>query len=174
MRIFTPEAAEQVISLLCYSRTEDRYSCGFSGQSEQGAFRLVERVERTASRLALSDEYDHLSNQTITVASALWRGLLEPSWEDLAAKLYLNDQDIIYMCLMSYDEPVCLRLIDAVRIMAYRNRHTEKAKTKKFTYFPGQRGKKHLGLTHGKTGGGPSDHERTDQKIPRNRAHYAA
>ncbi len=137
MRIFTPEAAEQVISLLCYSRTEDAYDCGRPGESRAGAFRLAVTATRQSKRLALSDSF-FLSNQTITIAEALERGLLEPSWEDLAAKLYLNDQDIIYMCLMNNDEPVCLKLINAIRIIAYRNRHTEKAKAKKFTYFPGR------------------------------------
>ncbi len=141
MRIFTPEAAEQVIGLLCYSRTEDRYDCGYPSTCSAGAFRLAAKVN-PPGRLALSDDYDSLSYQTVTIESALQKGLLEPSWEDLAAKLYLNDQDILYMCLMSSEEPVCLRLIEAQRIIAYRNRHIEKATAKKFTYLPGQRKKR--------------------------------
>ncbi len=140
MRIFTPEAAEQVVSLLCYSRTEDTYTSDRPerNKSDAGAYRLAVTMNRHANRLTLSDRYDALLCRTITVKSALQKNLLEPSWEDLAAKLYLNDQDILYMCLTSLEEPVCLRLIEAERIIAYRNRHTEKSKAKKFTYMPGR------------------------------------
>ncbi len=172
MRNFTPEAAEQVIGLLCYSRTEDRYDCGCSGENRTGAFRLAVTVTQQSNRLALSDRFS-LSHQTITIIDALKRDLLEPSWEDLAAKLYLNDQDILYMCLTSSHEPVCLRLIDAIRIIAYRNRHTERAKAKKFTYSPGQR-EKQVRLAPGKAGFSPPGHERTGEKNPRDRTHYAA
>ncbi len=162
MRIFTPEAAEQVISLLCYSRTEDVYDCGRPGENRAGAFRLALAAKRQSSRLELSDSFS-LSNQTITIADALKRGLMEPSWEDLAAKLYLNDQDIIYMCLMNSDDPVCLRLIDAIRIISYRNRHTEEAKAKKFTYLPGRPKKLQLSTDRAKFD--PSSRRRKGGKI---------
>ncbi len=175
MRLFAPEAAEQVISLLCYTRTEDTYTCGYSGRkkSNAGAFRLAVTVNQRANRLTLSDRYDSLFCRTITVESALQKSLLEPSWEDLATKLYLNDQDILYMCLMSREEPVCLRLIEAERIIAYRNRHNGKAMANKFTYLPGQP-KKDLRLTTAKDKSATTSHERTDEKGRVVRKHRAA
>ncbi len=150
MRIFTPEAAEQVISLLCYARTEDTYNFGHPVKNKAaGAYRLAVIVNQHGNRLTLSDRYDPLSCRTITVASALQKNLLEPTWEDLAAKLYLNDQDILYVCLMSHEEPVCLRLIEAERIIAYRNRHNDGEAAKIFTYMPGRPGK-NMRLKHGK------------------------
>ncbi len=172
MRIFTPEAAEQVISLLCYTRTEDTYTSSHAGRNRTnaGAFRLAVTVNRHANRLALSDRYDSLFCRTITVESALQKSLLKPSWEDLAIRLYLNDQDILYMCLMSREEPVCLRLIEAERIIAYRDRHNEKAMTKKFTYLPGQP-KRDLRLTTAKSA---ADRQRTGEKGRYVRKHHAA
>ncbi len=174
MRLFTPEAAEQVISLLCYARTEDTYIGGYSGGNKAGAgaFRLAVTVNQHANRLTLSDRYDSLFCRTITVASALQNRLLEPSWEDFATKLYLNDQDILYMCLMSHEEPVCLRLIEAERVIAYRNGHNEKAKAKKFTYLPGQP-KKDLRLTT-KDKSVTTSHEGTGEKGRFVRKHRAA
>jgi hypothetical protein len=173
MRIFTPEAAEQVISLLCYTRTEDTYTYGHSGRnkSNAGAFRLAVTVNRHANRLTLSDRYDSLFCRTVSVESALQKSLLKPSWEDLATKLYLNDQDILYMCLMSHEEPVCLRLIEAERIIAYRNRHNEKARAKKFTYLPGQP-KKDLRLTTANSA--TAGRQRTGEKGRYVRKHHAA
>ena len=138
MRPFTSEAAEQVISLLCYSRTDDRYHHGPRGKPDEGAgaFRLAVAMEEGAPRLALSDIYDPVRYRTITVADALQRGLLGPSWEDFATKLFLNDQDILYMCLMSREEPVPLRLNDVERVKAYRDQHNDKARAVKFTYMP--------------------------------------
>jgi hypothetical protein len=177
MRRFTPETAEQVISLLCYSRTEDTYYCACRGKSQAGAgagaFRLAVTANRHANRLVLSDKYHSLFYQTVTVESAIQKGLLEPSWEDLATKLYLNDQDVLYMCLMSHDEPVCLRLIEAERIIAYRNRHNGLAKAKKFTYLPGQP-KKHVWLTAGKAKCGNSVCERIGKKGVYDPRNYAA
>ena len=151
MKVFTTEAAEQIISLLCYSRTEDTYNCGVHRGSVvgEGAFRLAVTADQHADRLVLSDKYDPACYQTITVKTAIQKGLLEPSWEDLAAKLYLNDQDILQMCLMSHEEPVCLRLIEIERIIAYRDQHNDKAKAKKFTYMP-KRLNKHMRLVPGK------------------------
>ena len=151
MKVFTTEAAEQIISLLCYSRTEDTYNCSFHRGSVfgDGAFRLAVTANQHADRLVLSDKYDSAYYQTITVEAAIQKGLLEPSWEDLAAKLYLNDQDILQMCLMSHEEPVCLRLIEIERIRAYRDQHNDKAKAKKFTYMP-NRLNKHMRLIPGK------------------------
>jgi hypothetical protein len=40
------------------------------------------------------------------------------------------------MCLMSPEEPVCLRLIDVERIKAYRDRHNNIANAGKLTYMP--------------------------------------
>ncbi len=171
MRIFTPEAAEQVIGLLCYVRTEDRYDCGCPGASSAGAFRLATTIN-SPSQLALSDDYDSLSCQTITIASALQKGLLEPSWEDLAVKLYLNDQDILYMCLMSHEEPVCLRLIEAHRMIAYRNHHIKKARAKKFTFWPGQR-KKRLSSA-GRDKFGAPFYTRTGLRNPRDHKNFTA
>ena len=138
MQEFTAEAAEQVISLLCYSRTEDTYSTGRTGVrvAGSGAFRLAVTADRNAARLILTDLYHPIYYRTITVEAALQQGLLAPSWEDLATKLYMNDQDILYMCLMINDGPVCLRLMDGKRIMVYRDRYCEKSKVKKFTYMP--------------------------------------
>ncbi len=175
MRIFTPEAAEQVISLLCYSRTQDTYEGCVTGRSEtvSGAFRLAVTVNQQPTRLTLSDNYDITAYHTLTVRSAIRKGLLQPSWEDLASRLYLNDQDILYMCLMSLDEPVCLRLIDAERIIAYRNSHTDTAKAKRFTYLPG-RPKERLRLAHRRAGSGYSGHERTGKKSPYGQNNNAA
>ena len=147
MQAFTTELAEQIINLLCFSRTEDTYNYGRPGASiiGAGAFRLAETVGQDTHRLALSDIYHPVSHRTITVETAIQQGLLDPSWEDLATKLYLNDQDILYMCLMSNEEPVCSRLIESVRIIAYRDQHNDKAKAKKFTYMP-RRFNKHLRL----------------------------
>jgi hypothetical protein len=138
MQEFTAEAAEQVISLLCYSRTEDTYSTGRPGEriAGSGAFRLAVTEDRNAARLILTDLYHPVHYRTITVETALQQGLLAPSWEDLATKLYLNDQDILYMCLLRNEGPVCLRLIDSKKIMAYRDQHSERSKAKKFTYMP--------------------------------------
>jgi hypothetical protein len=138
MKEFTAEAAEHVISLLCYSRTEDTYDTGLSGErtAGTGAFRLSATGEGDATRLILTDIYHPVHYRTITVEAALHQGLLAPSWEDLATKLYLNDQDILYMCLLSGEGPVCLRLLASKRIMAYRDQHIDKANAKKFTYMP--------------------------------------
>ena len=138
MQAFTAEAAEQIISVLCYSRTEDTYNYGRPGESVigSGGFRLAVTVGQDPHRLALSDLYHPVSYRTITVETAIQQGLLDPSWEDLATKLYLNDQDILYMCLMSNEEPVNSRLIESERIIAYRDQHNDKAKAKKFTYMP--------------------------------------
>ena len=122
MRPFTSEAAEQVISLLCYSRTDDRYHYGPRGKPTTcaGAFRLAVTVkEGSPPQLVLSDIYDPAMYRTITVADAVQQGLLDPSWEDFATKLYLNDQDILYMCLMSRIEPVPLRLNDVARVKSF-------------------------------------------------------
>ncbi len=175
MRRFTPETAEQVISLLCYSRTEDAYycACGGKNQAGAGAFRLAVTANRHVNRLVLSDKYDSLTCQTITVEYAIEKGLLEPSWEDLATKLYLNDQDVLYMCLMSREEPVCLRLIEAERIIAYRNRRNGKAKAIKFTYLPGQP-KKHVRFTAGKDKCSNSVCERMGEKGVYDPRNYAA
>jgi hypothetical protein len=138
MRPFTLEAAEQVISLLCYSRTDDRYNSGQSGKptTGAGAFRLAEAIKEDSPKLVLSDIYDPGRYRTITVADAVQQGLLDPSWEDFATKLYLNDQDILYMCLMSSEDPVRLRLKDVERVKAYRDQHNDKATAVKFTYMP--------------------------------------
>jgi len=138
MKEFTAEAAEHVISLLCYSRTEDTYDTGLSSERTDGtgAFRLSATGDGDAARLILTDLYHPVHYRTITVEAALHQGLLAPSWEDLATKLYLNDQDILYMCLLRGEGPVCLRLIESKRIMAYRDRHIDKANAKKFTYMP--------------------------------------
>jgi hypothetical protein len=93
-------------------------------------------VKDGSPRLALSDIYDPARYRTITVADAVQQGLLDPSWEDFATKLYLNDQDILYMCLMSREEPVFLRLNDVERVKAYRDQHNDKARAVKFTYMP--------------------------------------
>ena len=138
MRPFTSEAAEQVISLLCYSRTDDRYHHGprVKPTAGAGAFRLAVAVNEDAPRLVLSDIYDAARYRTITVADAVERGLLDSSWEDFATKLYLNDQDILYMCLMSSKEPVRLRINEVERVKAYRDQHNDKAMAVKFTYMP--------------------------------------
>jgi len=147
MQEFIAEAAEQVISLLCYSRTEDTYNTGLPGEriAGAGAFRLAVTGQGDAARLILTDLYHPVHYRTITVEAALQQNLLAPSWEDLATKLYLNDQDILYMCLMSSEDPVCLRLIESKRIIAYRDQHSEQAKAKKYTYMP-HRSNKNLRL----------------------------
>ncbi len=138
MRPFTVEAAEQVISSLCYSRTEDRYHYGPRRKSaaDTGAFRLAAAVNEDPPRLALTDDFDPARYRTTTVANAVWQGLLDPSWEDLVIKLYLNDQDILYMCLMSLEEPVHLRLQEVEGLKAQRDQHNNKASTVKFTFMP--------------------------------------
>ena len=138
MRPFTSEAAEQVVSLLCYSRTDDRYHHGPRAKRDEvaGAFRLAVAVNEDAPRLVLSDIYDPARYRTITVEDAMQQGLLDPTWEDFATKLYLNDQDILYMCLMSRKEPVPLRLSAVERVKAYRDQHNDKARAVKFTYMP--------------------------------------
>jgi len=138
MRPFTSEAAEQVISLLCYSRTDDRYHHGPRGKpaTYAGAFRLAVAMKEGSPRLVLSDIYDPAGYRTITVADAVQQGILDPSWEDFATKLYLNDQDILYMCLMSLEEPVHLRLNEVERVKAYRDQHNDKARAVKCTYMP--------------------------------------
>jgi hypothetical protein len=164
MRPFTSEAAEQVISLLCYSRTDDRYHYGPRAKSAEGAgaFRLAVDVKEESSRLVLSDIYDPARFRTITVADAVQQGLLDPSWEDFATKLYLNDQDILYMCLMSREEPVPLRLNDVERVKAYRDQHNDKARAAKFTYMPRPpRSKDHMRSVPRKTGVGPGKKDMT-------------
>ena len=138
MRPFTAEAAEQVISLLCFSRTEDRHLHGPRAKpaAGAGAFRLAVAVDKGVPRLVLSDIYDPARYRTITVEAAMKEGFLEPSWEDLATKLYLNDQDLLYLCLLSSKEPVQLRLSEIARVKAYRDQHIDKARTVKFTYMP--------------------------------------
>jgi len=158
MRPFTSEAAEQVISLLCYSRTDDRYHHGPRGKpaAGAGAFRLAVAVKEGPPRLVLSDIYDPARYRTITVEDAVQRGLLDPSWEDFATKLYLNDQDILYMCLMSREEPVPLRLNDVERVKAYRDQHNDKARAVKFTYMPRPpRYNYHMRYVPRKAGAGP-------------------
>jgi hypothetical protein len=147
MKEFTAEAAEQVIGLLCYSRTEDTYDTGLFGErtASTGAFRLSVTGNGDATRLILTDLYHPVHYRTITVEAALHQGLLAPSWEDLATKLYLNDQDILYMCLLRGEGPVCLRLIESKRIMSYRDEHIDKTNAKKFTYMP-HRSNKNLRL----------------------------
>jgi len=158
MRPFTIEAAEQVISLLCYSRTDDRYHHGPSRKPAVGggAFRLAATVKESSPRLVLTDIFDPARYRTITVADAVKQGLLEPSWEDFATKLYLNDQDILYMCLMSREEPVPVRLNEAERVRAYRDQHNDKAGAVKFTYMPRPpRSKVHMRSVPRKAGVGP-------------------
>jgi hypothetical protein len=158
MRPFTSEAAEQVISLLCYSRTDDRYHYGPRRKRDEGAgaFRLAVAVNEDAPRLALSDIYDPARFRTITVEDAMQQGLLDPSWEDFATKLYLNDQDILYMCLMSRKEPVPLRLSAVERVKAYRDQHNDKTRAVKFTYMPRPpRSKAHMRSVPRKAGDGP-------------------
>ena len=138
MQPFTTEAAEKIISLLCYSRTEDTYYYGKRGKcpGTEGAFRLAISLNRRSPHLLLSNCYQSDKYRTTTVEAAIKQGLLAPSWEDLATKLFFNDQDILYMCLMSPEEPVCLRLIDVERIKAYRDLHNNIANTGKLTYMP--------------------------------------
>jgi hypothetical protein len=156
MRPFTEEAAEQVISLLCYSRTEDRYYYGPRGKiaAGAGAFRLAVTVNEGKPRLVLSDIYDPARFRTITIGAAMKQGLLDPSWEDLVVKLYLNDQDILYMCLMSREEPVRSRFNEIVRVKAYRDGHIDRAKAVKFTYMP-RRLNDHIRSIPRNSGGGP-------------------
>jgi hypothetical protein len=138
MRPFTVEAAEQVITSLCYGRTEDRYLYGPRRKSadDTGAFRLAAGVNEGTLRLALTDVFDPARYRTTTVADAVRQGLLGPSWEDLVTKLYLNDQDILYMCLLSLEEPVHLRLQEVERLKAYRDQHNDRASAVKFTFMP--------------------------------------
>ncbi len=168
MRPFTSEAAEQVISLLCYSRTDDRYHYGPRRKRDEGAgaFRLAVAVNEDAPRLALSDIYDPARFRTITVEDAMQQGLLDQTWEDFATKLYLNDQDILYMCLMSRKEPVPLRLNEVARVMAYRDHHNDKAKAVKFTYMPClPRSNVHMLSVHRKAGVGPGKQDMTDAHL---------
>jgi len=165
MRPFTSEAAEQVISLLCYSRTNDRYHHGPHGKpaADAGAFRLAVALKESSPRLALSDIYDPARYRTTTVADAMQQGLLDPSWEDFATKLYLNDQDILYMCLMSRDEPVPLRLNEVERVKTYRDQHNDKDLAVKFTYMPRPpRSKVHMRSVPCKAGVGPGKQDMTD------------
>ncbi len=165
MRPFTSEAAEQVISLLCYSRTDDRYHYGPRGKPTTcaGAFRLAVTVKAgSPPQLVLSDIYDPSRYRTITVADAVQQGVLDPSWEDFATKLYLNDQDILYMCLMSRVEPVPLRLNDVERVKSYRDQHNDKARSVKCTYMPHlPRSNVHMRSVSGKAGGGPGKQDMT-------------
>lgn len=164
MRPFTVEAAEQVISSLCYSRTDDRYHYGPRRKSaaDAGAFRLAAAVNGGTPRLALSDIFDPARYRTITVADAVQQGLLNPSWEDLATKLYLNDQDLLYMCLLSLEEPVHIRLLEVERLKAYRDRHNDKASAVKFTYMPRPpRSRDHLRSLHHKAGFGAGNQDMT-------------
>jgi hypothetical protein len=164
MRPFTSEAAEQVISLLCYSRTDDSYHHGPRGKPDAvaGAFRLAVAVQEGAPRLVLSDIYDPARYRTITVEDAMQQGLLDPSWEDFATKLYLNDQDILYMCLMSRKEPVPLRLNEVERVKAYRDKHNDKTRAVKFTYMPRPpRSKAHMRSVPRKAGDGPGNRNMT-------------
>ena len=155
MRPFTAEAAEQVISLLCFSRTEDRHHHGPHAKpaAGAGAFRLAVAVNESAPRLVLSDIYDSARYRTITVEAAMQQGLLDSSWEDLATKLYLNDQDLLYLCLLSSKEPVQLRLSEIARVKAYRDQHTDKARAVKFTYMP-RRPNDHMRSVPRTSGGG--------------------
>jgi hypothetical protein len=159
MQPFTAEAAEQIISILCYSRTEDTYRHGPRRKHpvNEGAFRLSVRTEQDSPRLVLSDRYDPAEYRTTTVAAAIQQGLLAPSWEDLATKLYLNDQDILFMCLMSHDEPACLRFIEIERIKAYRDQHNDRVTAGKLTYMP-RSIKKHLLLVSSPAGRRPGNH----------------
>ena len=147
MQPFTAEAAELIIGLLCYSRTEDTYAHGQRGKHpvNEGVFRLSITRDHGAPRLVLSDRYHPAEYRTTTVEAAIRQGLLARSWEDLATKLYFNDQDILYMCLMSREEPLCLRLIEIERIKAYRDQHNDKVTARRFTYMP-RRINKHLRL----------------------------
>jgi hypothetical protein len=138
MQQFTTEAAEKIISLLCYSRTEDTYYYGKHGKCPgiEGAFRLSISLNRRSPRVVLSNCYQSAKYRTTTVETAIKLGLLAPSWEDLATKLFFNDQDILYMCSMSHEEPACLRLIDVERIKAYRDQHNNIAEAGKLTFMP--------------------------------------
>jgi len=163
MRPFTVEAAEQVISLLCYSRTEDRYRHGPYGKptAGAGAFRLAVALNKSSPRLVLSDIYHPVRYRSISVDAALQQGLLEPSWEDLATKLYLNDQDILYMCLINRKEPVRLRLNEIERVKFYRDQHNDKARAVKFTYMPCRR-KHHIRSVPSNAGGRPGNQDMMD------------
>ncbi len=165
MRPFTPEAAEQVISNLCYTRTEDRYLFGPRGNpaAGPGAFRLARAMSKDSPVLALSDIYDPTRYRTITVEEALRQGLLDPSWEDFAAKLFLNDQDILYLCLMSREEPVHVRLSEVERLKAYRNQHNDKAMAAKFTYMPRVRRSNVVQIR--KAAVGPGKQDRTGEQL---------
>jgi hypothetical protein len=168
MRPFTSEAAEQVISLLCYSRTDDRYHHGPRGKpaTYAGAFRLAVAMKEGSPRLVLSDIYDPAGYRTITVADAVQQGLLDPSWEDFATKLYLNDQDILYMCLMSREEPVRLRLKEVERMKAYRDQHNDKARAVKCTYMPHlSRPDVHMRSVPRKAEVGPGKQDMTDVRL---------
>ena len=149
MHPFTAEAAEQIISVLCYSRTEDTYRCHSGtkqgkGTTGEGGFRLAVALKQGLPRLTLSDSYNPAEYQTITVADSIRQGLLAPSWEDLAAKLHLNDQDILYMCLMSREEPLRVRFIEVQRIKAYRDGRNKGSAARKPTNAP-ERVKRCLG-----------------------------
>jgi hypothetical protein len=139
MRPFTTEAAEKIIGLLCYSRTEDIF-IHRSGETNigkhEGTFRLAVALRQRPPRLLLSDQYESNEFRTITVEDAIKKELLSPSWEDLTAKLFLNDQDILLMCLMSIEEPLCLRFIEVERIKSYRDMQTRRTAARKLIYMP--------------------------------------
>jgi hypothetical protein len=138
MQPFTTEAAERLIGLLCYGRTEDTYlNRAQQVHADQDAtYRLAAVRDRGPTRLALSDRYVADAFRTITVEEAIKAGLLAPSWEDLAAKLYMNDQDILLMCLLSREEPLCLRFIEVERVKSYRDQHTTRTAVAKHMYMP--------------------------------------
>jgi hypothetical protein len=156
MRPFTNEAAEKLIGLLCYGRTEDTFLNSARGvnRGHEGTYRLAVLLRHGPQRLVLSDRYEPAKLRTITVAEAVQNGLLAPSWEDLAAKLFLNDQDILLMCLLSHDEPLCLRFIEVERIKSYRQRHTSRSAAQKHMYMP-RHGKRHLSIVPAVSGQPP-------------------
>jgi len=73
----------------------------------------------------LSDIFDPARYRTITVTDAVKQGLLEPSWEDFATKLYLNDRYPLYV-LMSREEPVLYGLTRPSG-EGLRDQHNDKA-----------------------------------------------
>jgi hypothetical protein len=138
MKPFSTEAAEKVISLLCYSRSEDTYYHGPQGKrpAVAGTFRLAVVLDQGAPRIALCDIYDPTRYRTTTVEAAIQQGLLAPSWEDLATKLSLNDQDILYMGLMNRADPVRAGLNEVRRVIAYRDEHSDRPKAARITCTP--------------------------------------